>query len=101
MSSKAWIAMVSKDLQKHGRTFNEFTKNPLYLMEISPKYEKLMLSKYSTNNDFTWYNKNTRLSELISVYPNKQYAEKLVHQYPDLGDSMDNEGNNIYFLYYR
>lgn len=86
---KVWFARVNRDLQKHGYTFKQFAENPLYLMSVSKSYEREILSKYSSNNRFTWYNKPTQLSELIKDFPDKAYVKKLLELHPDLKDDMD------------
>lgn len=101
---KVWFARVNRSLANHGYTFKQFVENPLYLMSIDPNYEKLILSKYSKNNNFQWYNKPVRLSELIDSFPDQNYAERLKKLHPELEDHMDDdhEGNiNIFFFVYR
>lgn len=71
-------------------------------MESSKSYEREILNKYSSNNEFTWYKVPTRLSQMLHDYPNKEYSNNIYNLYPQLDsdlnlDDFENEGKNNNF----
>lgn len=71
-STSNYLAKVQKTLSKHNRTVDEFKKNPWVLAEVSKSYERYLINKYKSGNDFKWWGRSTDLYQEARLY-NENY----------------------------
>lgn len=65
MPKRQYYAKVSKSLQKHNITWDQFRKNPASLMVADESFRKWMLNRHYAKDEIRWYTKKTSMSAII------------------------------------
>lgn len=76
MTSKAWIARVTKDLSAHGYTFQQFKENPFYYIKVNKQYGQNFVKTHPhSNKSITWFNKVNTVDNYMETFEDQSFIK--------------------------